>query len=210
MQGPKQTNRRQFLKPGVVGGASAALLAACGGPQPAPATAPAAPTKAPEAAPTKAPEAAKPAATAAPAATTAPAAKPTEAAKPAATAAAKPTAAAQAAEKPGRQLIGKYEGPTIITDPAQHPKTFKEAPQLAELVKQGKLPPVEKRNQIAKEIWKIVVDQVWGIGTVGLAPAVLGVRVVKNYMGNVPERLSTMRAARMPGASHPATYYFKS
>jgi peptide/nickel transport system substrate-binding protein len=69
--------------------------------------------------------------------------------------------------------------------------------------------PVAERNQIAKEIWKIAVDQVWGIGTVGLAPAVLGVRIVKNTVGNVPERLSTMRAARMPGASHPATYYFK-
>ncbi|MCL5942153.1 MAG: ABC transporter substrate-binding protein, partial [Actinobacteria bacterium] len=156
MQGPRQTNRRQFLKLGVVGGASAALLAACGGPQPAPTTAPAAPTKAPEAAPTKAPEAAKPAAT------TAPATKPTEAAKPAATAA-KPTTAAQAAEKPGRQLIGKYEGPTIITDPAQYPKTFKEAPQLAELVKQGKLPPVEKR--LPEE--PLVIKPVHGIGKYG-------------------------------------------
>ncbi len=32
-------------------------------------------------------------------------------------------------------LIGKLEGPEVVTDPAKVPKTFKEAPQLAELVK---------------------------------------------------------------------------
>jgi len=42
-------------------------------------------------------------------------------------------------------LIGKLEGPEVLTDPAKFPKTFKEAPQLAELVKQGKLPPVAER-----------------------------------------------------------------
>src|SRR5438093_3837032 len=52
-------------------------------------------------------------------------------------------ALAQVASK--RSLIGKLEGPEVVTDPAKLPKTFKEAPQLAELVKQGKLPPVAER-----------------------------------------------------------------
>jgi peptide/nickel transport system substrate-binding protein len=55
-----------------------------------------------------------------------------------------PWAAAQDA-KPGLNLIGKLEGPEIITDPALFPKSFKEAPALAELVKAGKLPPVQER-----------------------------------------------------------------
>ena len=42
-------------------------------------------------------------------------------------------------------LIGNLEGPEVVTDPAKFPKTFKEAPQLAELVKAGKLPPVAER-----------------------------------------------------------------
>jgi peptide/nickel transport system substrate-binding protein len=42
-------------------------------------------------------------------------------------------------------LIGKLEGPEVVTDPAKMPKAFKEAPQLAELVKAGKLPPVAER-----------------------------------------------------------------
>src|SRR5262245_3523099 len=41
--------------------------------------------------------------------------------------------------------IGKLEGPEVVTDSAKAPKTFKEAPQLAELVKAGKLPPVAER-----------------------------------------------------------------
>src|SRR5262245_49651501 len=47
--------------------------------------------------------------------------------------------------KPGANLIGKLEGPEVITDPALYPKSFKEAPALAELVKAGKLPPVQQR-----------------------------------------------------------------
>src|SRR5262245_30877765 len=47
--------------------------------------------------------------------------------------------------KPGAHLIGKLEGAELVTDPAQVPKRFNEAPQLAELVKAGKLPPVEQR-----------------------------------------------------------------
>jgi peptide/nickel transport system substrate-binding protein len=70
--------------------------------------------------------------------------------------------------------------------------------------------PREERDNGAKEIWKIAIDEQWGIGTVGLAAANLGVRLVKNNMGNVPERLSQVRAARHPGATHPATYFFKS
>jgi peptide/nickel transport system substrate-binding protein len=68
------------------------------------------------------------------------AAQPTTAAAPAAA----PPAAA-AAPKPGKQLIGQLEGPSVVVDPAQFPKSYSEAPQLAELVKQGQLPPVEQR-----------------------------------------------------------------
>src|SRR5712692_2711763 len=73
----------------------------------------------------------------APAAATAPAA-------PAAPAVANPTAV-PAAAKPGRQLIGQLEGPSVVVDALQMPKTFGESPIFADLVKQGKLPPVEQR-----------------------------------------------------------------
>jgi peptide/nickel transport system substrate-binding protein len=147
--------RRSFLKTGVVGLAGVSLLSACA---PAPPAAKPAETKAAE--PAKPAEAAKPAAPAA-AATTAPAAapaKPAEAAKP--SEAAKPAAAAP---KLGAQLIGKLEGPSIVTDPAQMPKAFKEAPALTELVNAGKLPPVQER--IGQD--PLVVKPVHEIGKYG-------------------------------------------
>jgi peptide/nickel transport system substrate-binding protein len=57
------------------------------------------------------------------------------------------TAAAQAPApaKLGSTLIGKLEGPEIVRDAKAFPKTFKEAPMLAEQVKAGKLPAVDKR-----------------------------------------------------------------
>lgn len=51
---------------------------------------------------------------------------------------------AGAAQKLGA-LVGKMEGPEVVTDVAKLPKTLKEAPELATLVKAGKLPPVRER-----------------------------------------------------------------
>jgi hypothetical protein len=56
----------------------------------------------------------------------------------------------------------------------------------------------EKRVANAKEIWKIAVEQMWSIGTVGQSPAVMGVRIVKNNMGNVPDRTVNAQHARTP------------
>ena len=59
------------------------------------------------------------------------------------------TASAQGAKAPeakiGTHLIGKLEGPELVLDATKWPKKFAEAPMLAEMVKAGKLPPVEKR-----------------------------------------------------------------
>jgi peptide/nickel transport system substrate-binding protein len=143
------TSRRKFLA--LLGVASAEVLAAaCGG-----APAPPGPAKPDESKPTEAPksaaEAPKPAEAPRPAAD---APKPTEAPKPAAEAPKPADAPKAAAEmkpasggppKIGRSLVGQIEGPEIIRDPEKFPKSFKEAPQLAQLVKDGKLPPVAER-----------------------------------------------------------------
>jgi len=68
-----------------------------------------------------------------------------------------------AGERLGAQLIGKLEGPELVLDPAKWPKKFGEAPMLAELVKTGKLPPVEKR--IPEE--PMVVKPLHSIGNYG-------------------------------------------
>jgi peptide/nickel transport system substrate-binding protein len=67
-----------------------------------------------------------------------------------------------------------------------------------------------ERTKIAQEIWKIIVEECWVIGTVGLSPARMGVRVVKTNMGNIPARQCNAQHARTPNTSHPATFFFKS
>lgn len=68
----------------------------------------------------------------------------------------------------------------------------------------------ERRNEIAQEIWRILVEQQYTIGTVGLSPAVMGIRLVKNNVGNVPARLANGQHLRTPATSQPPTYFFTS
>lgn len=51
----------------------------------------------------------------------------------------------QVAAQAGNPLMGTLEGPAVLTDPAQFPKTFKEPPDLAAQVQQKKLSPVQER-----------------------------------------------------------------
>jgi peptide/nickel transport system substrate-binding protein len=67
----------------------------------------------------------------------------------------------------------------------------------------------EDRIKAGKEIWKIIVEQEWSIGTVGQSPAFMGVRIVKNNMGNIPERQVNAQHVRTPHSSWPETFYFK-
>lgn len=133
----RKVTRRAFLQAGatgILGAIGLDLVAACT-PAPAPPAATAPPAAA---APTAAPP--KPQATAAPVAT-----------------------APAAPQKLGANLIGKWEGPEIIVDPAQMPKKFNEAPMLAEIVKAGTLPPVEQR--VSEE--PLVIKPVNEIGKFG-------------------------------------------
>ena len=141
-------SRREFLNV-TIGAVGVGLLAAC---------APQAPAAKPDSPPAEVPKPAAPAATSAPAQQAAPA-TPAAAVAPAgaAPAAAKPT------EKIGKELIGKLEGPEVIVDASKFPKQFKEAPMLAELVKAGKLPPVDQR--VSQE--PLVVKPVHEIGKYG-------------------------------------------
>jgi peptide/nickel transport system substrate-binding protein len=66
----------------------------------------------------------------------------------------------------------------------------------------------EERVTIGQEIWKIITDEVWTMGTVGQSGAFMGVRVVKNNMGNIPSRLFNIQAGQTPAITRPATFFF--
>lgn len=69
--------------------------------------------------------------------------------------------------------------------------------------------PEEERIELAKDIWEIIVDEVTMIGTVGLSPAAMGVRIVKTSMGNVPARQYNSPDVLNPAISRPASFYYK-
>lgn len=66
----------------------------------------------------------------------------------------------------------------------------------------------EERITIGQEIWKIITDEVWTIGTVGQSGAFMGVRIVKNNMGNIPSRQFNIQAGQTPNISRPSTFFF--
>ncbi|MCH9010524.1 MAG: hypothetical protein IIC21_07870, partial [Chloroflexi bacterium] len=70
--------------------------------------------------------------------------------------------------------------------------------------------PADERIELGKEIWRTVIDEAWIVGLVGQSPASLGVRVVKNDLGNVPERQFNNPDTKTPSISRPVTLYWKS
>ena len=108
----------------------------------------------------------------APAATTAPAAPapaatqaPAAPAQPAPAATQAPAAPAPSAPATETGLVGKLEGPSVVTDEGQFPMSFGEAPQLAALVSAGKLPPVEERLPNQSDL--MVIKPLHGTGQYG-------------------------------------------
>jgi len=79
-----------------------------------------------------------------------------------------------------------------------------------ELFRSGPGKKTQERAKIGQEIWKIIVDEQISIGTVGLSPAVMGVRIVSKRLGNIPAREVNAQHARTPCSSHPTTFFFKS
>ena len=69
--------------------------------------------------------------------------------------------------------------------------------------------PEARRVEIAQEIWKLLVDQVWSIGLVGQSPAYMGTRVVNERLENVPERTCISQHCRTPWSGHPEQWYYK-
>jgi peptide/nickel transport system substrate-binding protein len=65
------------------------------------------------------------------------------------------------------------------------------------------------RNKVAKEIWKLAVDNVWTIGLVGLSPTYMGTRVVNARLENVPDRTCVSQHCRTPWSGHPEQWYYR-
>jgi peptide/nickel transport system substrate-binding protein len=78
-----------------------------------------------------------------------------------------------------------------------------------EMLRSAVSQPAERRVQIAQEIWKLLVDQVWSIGVVGQSPAYMGTRVVNERLENVPARTCVSQHCRTPWSGHPEQWYYR-
>jgi peptide/nickel transport system substrate-binding protein len=67
-----------------------------------------------------------------------------------------------------------------------------------------------KHYELGQEVWKIAIDQQYVIGTVGLAPGIMGLRIAKNDLGNIPERIFNGSSTLHPRQARPEMYYWKS
>ena len=81
--------------------------------------------------------------------------------------------------------------------------------QLMEMWHEGRTVPDDERNEMGKEMWKIVVEELWTIGNVGIAPGFMGLLMYKNGLGNIPDRLIMTSRGQTPGHFRPETFYWK-
>ena len=80
---------------------------------------------------------------------------------------------------------------------------------MMDLYKLGFTVPTEARVEIGREIWRIHLVEVWHLGVVGQAGAVMGIRVVSNRMGNIPDRQTNLNTYKRPAISRPQTFFFQ-
>jgi len=67
-----------------------------------------------------------------------------------------------------------------------------------------------ERDELAREIFRINLANLWTIGTIGASPMVMGIVVVKNNFRNVPESgVCNEDAVHTPANCVPAQYFFK-
>jgi peptide/nickel transport system substrate-binding protein len=68
----------------------------------------------------------------------------------------------------------------------------------------------EDRVKLGQDINKLMAENVWVIGTVGLSPAILGIVIKKNNVGNVPSSVVGSTPGQTPGNARPEQFYFKA
>jgi peptide/nickel transport system substrate-binding protein len=106
-------------------------------------------------------------------------------------------------------VMGRHYGEWYVTygeEGLEPPPRIKEA---LEMMRAAYSAPEEERIRLGQEIWKIHVDEVLAIGTVGLAPGGMALRVVNTNMGNVPERMVNGPRPKNPASARSQTFFFK-
>jgi peptide/nickel transport system substrate-binding protein len=74
------------------------------------------------------------------------------------------------------------------------------------LWRKGYVAPEAERIEIGKQMYRILIDEVYGIGLFGVGIANYGAYIAKTTLGNIPASVPNYGAG--PGTMHPMTFYF--
>ena len=80
--------------------------------------------------------------------------------------------------------------------------------RLLEIFEEGNSLPRDMRTELGQELWRIHVNNLYMIGTVGQSPAVTGVGVVKNNFRNIPDVAPNSSAMQNPGIARTEQFFF--
>jgi peptide/nickel transport system substrate-binding protein len=79
--------------------------------------------------------------------------------------------------------------------------------RIMEIVDQAKTVGPEQQAKLAQELFRIWVDNLWEIGTIGRTPMVQGVVVTNSRFRNVPTTLGNDWPLRTPGNARPEQFF---
>jgi peptide/nickel transport system substrate-binding protein len=80
--------------------------------------------------------------------------------------------------------------------------------RIMEIVDQAKAAGIDQQAKLAQELFRIWVDNLWEIGTIGRTPMVQGVVVTNTRFRNVPTTLGNDWPLRSPGNARPEQFFF--
>jgi peptide/nickel transport system substrate-binding protein len=80
--------------------------------------------------------------------------------------------------------------------------------RMVEIIDEAKVSGTDRQIELAQELFRLWVDNLYEIGTVGLTPMVQGVLVVNDQLMNVPEVAGNDWPLRTPGDTRPEQYFF--
>ena len=78
-----------------------------------------------------------------------------------------------------------------------------------EIIEEAKTVGTERQIELAQELNRLIAEQLYGIGTVGLTPMIQGVVVVNANLANVPDLVANDWPLRTPGDARPETFFYR-
>jgi len=104
--------------------------------------------------------------------------------------------------------LGPLYGRWVQTKGAEGVEPPAAIKRIMEIVDQAKTVGPEQQAKLAQELFRIWVDNLWEVGTVGLTPMVQGVVVAGSRFRNVPTTLGNDWPLRSPGNARVEQFFF--